>query len=142
MTTRTPFDIVEGRVAGQYYRDSILTPFVVPFARRVGRRFVFQDNARVHRAHIANAHLQQHNIYRMPWPAMSPDISLIEHVCGMIGRRVRQRQRPRTTLAELSQALQEEWDRFPQTAIGRIIHNMLRQLNECLTNCGGITHYW
>ncbi|XP_041366897.1 corticotropin-releasing factor receptor 1-like [Gigantopelta aegis] len=90
--------------------------------RRVGRRLVFQDgNARAHRARIVNAHLQPHNIYRMPWPAMSPDLSPIEHVWDMIGRRVRQRQRPPTTLAELDQALQEEWNRPPQMAIGRLI---------------------
>ena len=56
-------------------RQHTETPSVVSFARRVGRRFVFlDDNVRTHRAIIVNAHLQQHNIYRMPWPAMSPDL--------------------------------------------------------------------
>ena len=71
-------------------------------ARRVDWRFVFQDyNTRAQRARIGNAHLQQHNIYRMLWPTMSPDLSSIEHVWDMIERRVQQRQRPPTTLAEL-----------------------------------------
>ena len=83
---------------------------------------VFQDdNARAHRARIVNAHLQQHNIYRMPWPAVNPDLSPTEHVWDMIGRRVRQRQRPATTLVELGQALQEEWNTHPQMAIRRNI---------------------
>ena len=60
-------------------------PFEIPFARRVGRRFVLQDdNARAHSARIVNAHLQQHNIYRMSWPAMTPDLPSIEHVWNMI----------------------------------------------------------
>ena len=36
---KEPRHIVQGRVTGQYYRDNMLTPFVVPFARRVNRRF-------------------------------------------------------------------------------------------------------
>ena len=73
--THTHLRIVQGRITGRYYRDNILTPSVVSFARRVGRRFVFlDDNVRSHRALIVFAHLQQHNIYRMPWPAMSPDL--------------------------------------------------------------------
>ena len=61
----------------------------------------------------------------------------IEHVRDMIGILVRQRQRPPTTLAELGQALQEERNRRPRIAIGRIIRNIPRQL----TNRDGITHY-
>ena len=142
MTDRTPLHVVQGRVTGQYYRDNILTPFVVPFARRVGRRFIFQDdNARAHHARIVNNHLQQHNIYRLPWPAMSPDLSPIEHVWDMIGRRVRQRQRPPTTLVELGLALQEEWNRLPQRVIGRLIRSMPRRVEECLDVRGQITHY-
>ena len=59
----------------------------------------------------------------------------------MIGTRVRGRQRPPTTLSELGQALQEEWNRLPRMVIGRIIRSMPRRLNQCLTNRGGITHY-
>ena len=67
--------IVQRRLTGQYYRANILTPFVVPFARPVGRCFVFQDdNARAHRARIFDAHLQQHNIYLMPWPCSSEHV--------------------------------------------------------------------
>ena len=87
-----------------------------------------------HCAWIVNAHLQHHTICRIPWPAMSPDLSPIEHVWDIIGICVRQRQRAPTTLAELGQVLQDEWNRVPQTAIGRTIHSMPRRLNECLTN--------
>ena len=81
-----PLHIVQGRVTGQYYRDSILTPFVLPFARRVGRYCVQDDNGRAHRARTVNAHLQQHNIYRMSWPAMSTDLSPTDHVWDMMGK--------------------------------------------------------
>ena len=46
-----------------------------------------------------------------------------EHVWD-IRRCVHQCQRPLTTLAELGQALQQEWNTLPHMAIGRIIHRM------------------
>lgn len=142
MTGRTDLHMVQGRVTGVYYRDHILAPIVLPFAQRAGRRFIFQDdNARAHRVRVVNDYLQRHHIVHMPWPAMSPDLSPIEHVWDMIGRRVRRRQRQPTTLQELAAALQEEWDRLPQIVIGRLIRSMPRRIAECLRIGGAITHY-
>ena len=60
---RTDLHVVAGRVTWQYYRENILAHHVVPFARRYGRRFIFQDdNARCHRARIVTDYLQQQNI--------------------------------------------------------------------------------
>ena len=43
-----------------------------------------------------------HNYIRvLPWPALSPDLSQIEHLCDEPGRRVRHRQNPPETLQEL-----------------------------------------
>ena len=50
----------------------------------------------------------------MSYEVGSPDLSPTEYIWDMIGRRVRQRQRLPTTLAELGQELQEEWNRLPQ----------------------------
>ena len=64
---RTDLHVVAGRVTGQYYRDNILAAHVVPFARRHGRRFNFQDdNARCHRARIVTDYLQQRHITTLP----------------------------------------------------------------------------
>ena len=71
VTDRTPIIVCKKGVAGHHVRR---TTYRHPLARRVGRRFVFQDNTRAHRVRIVNAHLQQHNIYQMSWPAMSPDL--------------------------------------------------------------------
>ena len=63
MTDRTPLHIVQGRVTEQYYRVNILTRFVVPFARRVGRRLGFQERERemfyltTHSTHFINGYM-------------------------------------------------------------------------------------
>ena len=93
--------------------DNVLAPSVIPFARRQGRGFVFQDdNARAHRARVVTNYLQRRNIRTLPWSAMSPDLSPIEHVCDILGIRVRRRIPQPRTLGELGAALQEEWGRI------------------------------
>ncbi|GFX28272.1 uncharacterized protein TNCV_1125261 [Trichonephila clavipes] len=43
-----------------------------------------QDNARPHTARLSQQCLQGYDV--LPWPARSPDLSPIEHVCDALGR--------------------------------------------------------
>ncbi|GBM74802.1 15-hydroxyprostaglandin dehydrogenase [NAD(+)] [Araneus ventricosus] len=48
----------------------------------MGAEFLLMDdNARPHRANIVDECLQSEDIIRMDWPAYSPDLNPIEHVC-------------------------------------------------------------
>ncbi|GFV74772.1 transposable element Tcb1 transposase [Trichonephila clavipes] len=61
----------------------------------MGAEFLFMDhNARPHRANIVDECLQSEDITRMDWLAYSPDLNPIEHVWGMLGRRIAARQPP------------------------------------------------
>jgi hypothetical protein len=78
---RTDLHVVVKRVTGQHYRNNILIPHVVLFARRYRRHFIFQDdNARCHWGRIVTDYLQQQNITTLSGPAISPNIFPIEHV--------------------------------------------------------------
>jgi hypothetical protein len=52
------------------------------------------------------------------WPALSPDLSPIEHLWDELGRRVRHRQNPPETLQELRDALVHEWNNIHKCSIG------------------------
>ncbi|VDI27336.1 Hypothetical predicted protein, partial [Mytilus galloprovincialis] len=79
---RTELKIIVSNLNATRYRDEILAPVVLPFLRRHRFNHVFQqENARCHVAHISMTFLEINHIIRvLTWPAMSPDLSPIEHL--------------------------------------------------------------
>ena len=75
------------------------------------------------------------------WPALSPDLSPIEHLWDELGRRVRHRQNPPETLQELGDALVHEWNNIPQAFIQRLIGSMRRRCEAVVAARGGHTGY-
>lgn len=100
-----------------------------------------QDNARPHAARFTQDFLQAQGVDVLPWPAYSPDLSPIEHLWDHLDRRVRSRDPPPQTLPALRQALQEEWDNFPQAKIRRLISSMRRRCMAVSEARGGHTRY-
>ena len=49
------------------------------------------DNARPHVARIYRQFLNRNNVNVLPWPAVSPDMNLVEHIWDYLGRKVRAR---------------------------------------------------
>ena len=101
ITARHKTDVVfvDGRLRGVRYCDENLNRHVVPFIQRHG---VF---SRPHVARACTDFLQRQNIDVLPWPALSADMSPIEHLWDLLGRRVRQRRQQPWKLNELRQAL-------------------------------------
>lgn len=85
--------------------------------------------------------LEQHDVDVLPWPAMSPDLSPIEHCWDELGRRVRRRRHPPNTRDQLIQALQEEWAAIPQAVIQRLMDSMQNRVAACIRADGGNTRY-
>ena len=76
---RIQLHFIDGNLNAQRHLDEILRPIVVPFIRR--HHLMFQhDNARPHVTWICTQFLEAENVSVIPWPAYSPDMSLIEHV--------------------------------------------------------------
>ena len=121
--------VVPGILIRQHYIDKILRPHVVPFLRPMGNNGIFQDdNARPHRARIVDGFLQANNARRLEWPAMSQDLSCIEHVWDVLGRAVQKRMTEHSTFADLRLFLGEEWQRIPQATIRNLCYQHGRDL--------------
>lgn len=136
--------VLDGTLTGQKYLDQILRPLVVPHIDNhpLAHRPIFMDdNARPHRARIVQDYLQQEQIQRLPWPAMSPDMNPIEHVWDYLGRKLNARNPKCQNIQELRNALVQEWQLYPQQKLRRLIHGMRRRVQELYRVRGGYTHY-
>ncbi len=139
---RTPLVVVNGNLNALRYRDEILRTHVVPFVQEQQRHITLQqDNARPHTARVAMDFLAQQNVDVLPWPAVSPDMSPIEHVWGEMKRRLRALPNQPVTLADLAAALVQIWNAIPQAFLNRLIGSMRRRCQACIQANGGHTRY-
>ncbi|UYV67781.1 hypothetical protein LAZ67_5002028 [Cordylochernes scorpioides] len=103
----------EGTMTAQRYVDDVLRPVTLPYLQVVPNALYQQDNARPHTARISQQALQ--DVQMLPWPPYSPDLSPIEHVWDIIGRRLHALPQPRSE-DELWQMVEREWRAIPQDA--------------------------
>lgn len=90
--SRSPLEHIRGTLLIRRYVDKVLQPMLLPYIQRLQNNIFQQDNARLHRAFTSRQVLQ--HVQFLPWPAMSPDLSHIEHVWDMIGCRLSVLPRP------------------------------------------------
>ncbi|UYV75562.1 K02A2.6-like, partial [Cordylochernes scorpioides] len=84
--SRSPLLRIQGTMTAQRYIDDVLRPVTLPYLQGVPNALYQQDNARPHTARISQQALQ--DVQMLPWPPYSPDLSPIEHVWDIIGRRL------------------------------------------------------
>nr|CAH7750236.1 unnamed protein product [Callosobruchus chinensis] len=77
------------------WRENIINAIVQPLRNEIGDQFIFMDdNARPHRTRAVQQTLENGNIARLEWPAMSPDINPIERVWDYVSRAIFNRNNP------------------------------------------------
>ncbi|UYV82218.1 hypothetical protein LAZ67_21001362 [Cordylochernes scorpioides] len=130
-----PAAIVERPTVRQRHYDSqrnvddVLRPVTLPYLQGVPNALYQQDNARPHTARISQQALQ--DVQMLPWPPYSPDLSPIEHVWDIIGRRLHALPQPRS-VDELWQMVEKEWRAIPQDAIRTLIDSLPRRVAACI----------
>ncbi|UYV85106.1 hypothetical protein LAZ67_X004594 [Cordylochernes scorpioides] len=129
---------IQGTMTAQRYVDDVLRPVTLPYLQGVPNALYQQDNARPHTARISQQALQ--DVHMLPWPPYSPDLSPIEHVWDIIGRRLHALPQPRSE-DELWQMVEREWRAIPQDAIRTLIDSLPRRVAACIAVRGGLTCY-
>ncbi|UYV63197.1 hypothetical protein LAZ67_2003405 [Cordylochernes scorpioides] len=118
-----------GTMTAQRYVDDVVRPVTLPYLQGVPNALYQQDNARPHTARISQQDLQ--DVQMLPWPPYSPDLSPIEHVWDIIGRRLHALPQPRSE-DELWQMVEREWRAIPQDAIRTLIDSLPRRVAACI----------
>ncbi|UYV84347.1 hypothetical protein LAZ67_X001911, partial [Cordylochernes scorpioides] len=127
--SRSPLLRIQGTMTAQRYVDDVLRPVTLPYLQGVSNALYQQDNARPHTARISQQALQ--DVQMLPWPPYSPDLSPIEHVWDIIGRRLHALPQPRSE-DELWQMVEREWRAIPQDAIRTLIDSLPRRVAACI----------
>ncbi|UYV82610.1 hypothetical protein LAZ67_22000130, partial [Cordylochernes scorpioides] len=127
--SRSPLLRIQGTMTAQRYVDDVLRPVTLPYLHGVPNALYQQDNARPHTARISQQALQ--DVQMLPWPPYSPDLSPIEHVWNIIGRRLHALPQPRSE-DELWQMVEREWRAIPQDAIRTLIDSLPRRVAACI----------
>ncbi|GFT38583.1 transposable element Tcb2 transposase [Trichonephila clavipes] len=127
--------VMRGTLTGQRYVDDILRPHVGPFLNGLPGTIFQQDNARPHTARVAEDFLR--NFQTLPWPARSPNLSPVEHVCN----KLKQQMPSCHSVHDLELAVQDLWAHVPQDNRRCLINSMPDRVVACITAGGGPTRY-
>ncbi|GFS89961.1 DDE_3 domain-containing protein [Trichonephila clavipes] len=124
---------MRGTVTIQRYVDDILRPPVGPFLNGLPGSMFQQDDARSHAARVSQDFLR--HFQTLPWPARSPYLSPVEHVCDQL-----KWQMPWCHSAhDLELAVQDLWAHLPQDNIMCLINSMPDRVEACIAAGGSPT---
>lgn len=132
---------IVGNLNSTRYINEVLQPQVIPFLQGLPGAVFQQDNARPHVARTVMTYLDSQQVQLLPWPAYSPDMSPIEHVWDIVGRRLARDPRPVASTDELWLRIQTIWNTLPQADIQNLFHSMPRRVAALIAARGGHTKY-
>ncbi|GFV41770.1 transposable element Tcb2 transposase [Trichonephila clavipes] len=110
-------------MSAQRYVHDILQPHMLPLMQRLPGAIFLQVNARSHTERVPKDCLR--TVSTLPWPARSPDLSPVEHICNHLERQVGHP----TSLNELEARLQQIWNKCLKTPY-----------RTCMPQCPIVSH--
>ena len=119
----------------------ILQRSMIPSLQKLGRRAVFQhDNDPKHTSKTTTALLKRLRVKVMDWLSMSPDLNPIEHLWGVLKRKVEVRKV--SNMPQHRDVVMEEWKSIPVATREALVNSMPCRVKAVLDNDGGHTKYW
>ncbi|HVT63137.1 MAG TPA: IS630 family transposase [Legionellaceae bacterium] len=100
-----------------------------------------QDNDPKHKSKKAMKWLEDSGMEVMIWPAQSPDLNPIEHLWVYIKAKLAEYENPPSSIAELWERVQVEWDKIPASVCQNLIESMPRRMEALVKAKGGYTKY-
>ncbi|GFX99873.1 transposable element Tcb1 transposase [Trichonephila clavipes] len=133
--SRPTLIVMRGTLTGQRYVDDILRPYLGLFLNGLKGAIFQQNNARSHTARVAQDFLR--HFQTLPWPARSPDLSPVEHVCYQLKRQIPSCH----SVHDLELVVQDLWTHLPQDNVRCLINSMSDRVAACIAAGSGPTRY-
>ena len=135
---------IRGNMTGIRNRDEILATQVEPHidGHPLAHRPLFMhDGASMHTARVSQEFLNYAAIDVMPWPSMSPDLNIIEHLWDQITNELSQMENKPQNAAELRNAIHVIWQGITLARIRRLVRSCRRRCEAVIAARGGNTCY-
>ncbi|GFW51623.1 transposable element Tcb1 transposase [Trichonephila clavipes] len=139
--SRTPLVRISGTLNSQRYISEVLKPVALPYLQGFATAIFQPHNERPHVARILQTFFVNHQIELLPWPARSPNLSLIENMWSMVVQRLTQITPPAATPDQLWQRVEAAYSAVPEVHIQSLFGLMPRRVTAVIFNNGGYSGY-
>ncbi len=130
---------IQGNMNANMYCD-MLKQSMIPSLRRLGRRAAFQHYYDPkHTSKTTTALLKKLRVKVMDWPSMSPDLTPLEHLWGILKQKMENKV---SNIHQLCDVIMEEWKRTQVATCEALVNSMPKRVKAMLENNGGHKKYW
>lgn len=136
--------VCEGRMNSEKYIN-VLDTTLIPSLTSIygdtnsdGVKFQ-QDNAPCHKSAVTMRWLSDNDVALLEWPAQSPDLNPIEHLWGILKRRIKDHSI--TSKSALKNVLKQEWESISPNECAKLVRSMPNRIAAVIKAKGGPTKY-
>lgn len=136
--------ICEGRMNSEKYINVLENVLMPSLTRMFGDTNLDdvkfqQDNAPCHKSAMTMGWFKDNMVPVLDWPAQSPDLNPIEHLWGILKRKVREHSI--TSKRVLKNALLDEWNAITADECKKLVNSMPQRIAAVIKAKGGPTKY-
>ena len=134
MNGQKSLQFVEGKINSEKYQHILNEGFLTKWD--TNDVLFQQDNASPHVSVSTRAWMEVNNIHYLEWPAISPDLNIIENIWGILTGRIYRNKSRYTSLDELKEAIILEWNTITNDEILGLFKSFPCRLTNVLCRNG------